>query len=53
MRRTTRTILLRYGDAAVFTALAVLLRWLLAPWLGDSLPLPTLCGVVALAVWIG
>jgi K+-sensing histidine kinase KdpD len=53
MRRTTRTILLRYGEAVVFTALAVLLRWLLDPWLGDHLPLATLYGAVALAVWIG
>jgi hypothetical protein len=30
MRRTTRTILLRYGGAVVFTALAVLLRKRLA-----------------------
>jgi PAS domain S-box-containing protein len=37
----------------VFTALAVLLRWLLDPWLGDSLPFPTLFGSVALAVWLG
>src|SRR5215472_16854691 len=53
MRRTTRTTLLRYGGAVVFTALAVLLRWLLDPWLGDSLPFPTLYGAVALAVWLG
>jgi PAS domain-containing protein len=53
MGRTTRTILLRYGGAVIFTALAVLLRWLLDPWLGDSLPLSTLYGAVAVAVWLG
>lgn len=31
----------------------VLLRWLLDPWLGDQLPLVTLFGAVALAVWLG
>src|SRR6516165_9874509 len=53
MRRPTRTILLPYGGAVVFTALAVLLRWLLDPWLGDSLPLATLYGAVAFAAWLG
>ncbi|HET8720490.1 MAG TPA: PAS domain S-box protein, partial [Nitrospira sp.] len=32
---------------------AVLLRWLLDPWLGDHLPFPVLYGAVALAVWVG
>ena len=53
MRGKTRTILLNYGGAVVFTALAVLLRWLLDPWLGDHLPLATLYGAVAIAVWLG
>jgi uncharacterized protein DUF4118 len=53
MRRTTRPIFLRYGGAVLFTALAVLLRWLLDPWLADSLPFPTLFGAVAAAVWLG
>jgi hypothetical protein len=53
MSRTTRTINLRQGGAAVFTALAVALRWLLDPWQGDSFPFPTLFGAVALAVWLG
>jgi len=46
MRYKTRTILLRYVGAVVFTALAVLLRWLLDPWLGDRLPLSTPFGAV-------
>ena len=33
--------------------MAVLLRWLLNPVLGDYLPLVTLFGAVAVAVWIG
>ena len=32
---------------------AVLIRYLLDPWMGDSLPLVTLFGAVAAAVWIG
>lgn len=38
-----------------FTALlmAVLLRWALEPLLRDSLPLVTLFGAVAAAVWLG
>jgi PAS domain S-box-containing protein len=33
-------------------AACVLLRWFLDPWLGDHLPLATLYGAVALAVWM-
>jgi hypothetical protein len=44
---------LRYGGAVVFTALAVLVRSLLDPVLGDSLPLATLYGAVAFAAWLG
>ena len=33
--------------------LAVLLRWLLDPLMGDALPLVTLFGAVAAAVWLG
>ena len=36
-----------------FVALAVAVRWLLDPWLGDNLALVTLYGAVAAAVWIG
>jgi K+-sensing histidine kinase KdpD len=53
MRSKAQTILLHYGGAAVVTALAVLPRWLLAPWLGAHLPLATLYGSVAVAVWLG
>jgi K+-sensing histidine kinase KdpD len=53
MPRTTRTILLHYGGAVFFTALAVLLRRLLRPWLGSSPSFPILYGAVALSVWFG
>src|SRR6185436_6757491 len=39
------------GIAAL--AVAVLLRWLLDPLMGDSLPLVTLFGAVAATVWLG
>ncbi|HVH29864.1 MAG TPA: PAS domain S-box protein, partial [Vicinamibacterales bacterium] len=39
------------GIAAL--AAAVLLRYLLDPWLGNALPLVTLFGAVAAAVWLG
>ena len=42
MGRETRTILLPYAAALVFTTLAVLLRWLLDRWLGDFVPCHTL-----------
>jgi PAS domain S-box-containing protein len=48
-----QTTLRQYGGALLFTALAVLLRGLLDPWLGDFMPFATLYGAVALAVWLG
>lgn len=39
------------GFLALF--LAVLLRWLLDPYLGNALPFVTLFGAVAAAVWLG
>jgi PAS domain S-box-containing protein len=42
-----------YTSALAALAAAVLLRWLLDPVLGDSLPLVTLFGAVAAAVWVG
>jgi PAS domain S-box-containing protein len=49
MRQPLKT----YGIAIAATAAAVLVRWLLDPWLGDNLPLVTLFGAVAFASWIG
>ena len=34
-------------------AAAVLLRYLLNPWMGEALPLVTLFGAVAAVVWVG
>jgi PAS domain S-box-containing protein len=42
-----------YVLSAVALVAAVLLRWLLDPALGDSLPLVTLFAAVAAAVWLG
>src|ERR1041384_6506665 len=42
-----------YAVGLVAVVLAVLLRWLLDPLMGDSLPLVTLFGAVAAAVWLG
>ena len=42
-----------YAVAVLALAGAVLLRWLLDPLMGDSLPLVTLFGAVAAAVWVG
>ena len=42
-----------YAVAILVTAAAVLLRWLLDPVLGDSLPLVTLFGAVAASAWLG
>src|SRR5947207_2537216 len=53
MSKGARRLLLEYGVALLATAGAVLVRWLIDPWLGDSLPLATLFGAVAIAVWFG
>jgi PAS domain S-box-containing protein len=53
MNRITRSSVLGHGAALFFTALAVLLRWLLDPVLGEYLPLATLYGAVAIATWLG
>jgi len=42
-----------YGVSLAAVFLAVFVRWLLAPLLGDSLPLVTLYAAVAGAVWFG
>ena len=49
MPKTVKTYAI--GVAAI--TLAVLLRWLLDPLMGDTLPLVTLFGAVAAAVWLG
>src|SRR5262245_10403539 len=52
-RPVGRTPLLAYLAAFVALSAAVLLRYVLDPWMGDRLPLVTLFGAVAAAVWIG
>jgi len=42
-----------YAVAIAALAAAVLLRYLLDPWMGNTLPLVTLFGAVAAAVWVG
>ena len=42
-----------YGAAVVVMTTALLLRWFMLPWAGDSYPFATVFGAVALAVWIG
>ena len=42
-----------YSMAIVALAAAWLLRWLLDPLMGNSLPVVTLFGAVAFAVWVG
>jgi PAS domain S-box-containing protein len=51
MSRTTRTTLLQYGGALALTTLAVVLRWLLDPLLGDHFPLITLFATVLFVAW--
>src|SRR5258706_4134050 len=45
--------LFRYAVATAATCAAVALRWLLDPWLGDSLPFVFLFGAVAASMWFG
>ena len=48
-----RTPVRGYALATAALVLAVLVRWLLDPVLGDSLPLVTIFGAIAAAVWAG
>jgi PAS domain S-box-containing protein len=45
------SVFLRYGVAALCAASAVLMRWLLDPYLGSYLPLATIFGFVGIAAW--
>src|SRR5947209_2150337 len=49
----SRSTVFAYLVAVAATAVVVLLRWLLDPWLGNYLPFITLYGAVAAAVWYG
>ena len=48
-----RSPLRAYVLAMAALVAAIGLRWALDPWMGDSLPLVTLFGAVAGAVWVG
>lgn len=48
-----RDMRIAYALGLVAVVLAVLIRWLLDPLVGDALPLVTLFGAVAAAVWLG
>src|SRR5262245_25022938 len=51
--KTLRSPVVAYGVAVATVVAAVLLRHLLDPLMGDTLPLITLFGAIAVAVWIG
>lgn len=53
MSRRSRPILLRYGVAVLAAALAVLVRLLLDPFLGDRFPLITGVAAVGFTAWYG
>ncbi len=47
------SVLKSYALGLLVVVVAILVRWLLDPVLGDTLPLVTLFGAVAAAVWLG
>jgi PAS domain S-box-containing protein len=53
MGKHDRQRLLEYGVALVAVAVAVLVRWLLDPWLGLHFPYHTLYAALAVTVWYG
>ena len=53
MLERVRNPAIGYAAAAVFLALALVLRWALDPFLLSRQPFATLYGAVALAVWVG
>ena len=53
MTTKTNTMMLPYVVALVATAIAIAIRSAFDPWLGEGLPLVTLFGAVAVAVWFG
>lgn len=53
MSRSPTSPVLAYLIALAGLVAAVLLRWLVDPWLGNSFPLATMIVAVGVAVWIG
>jgi signal transduction histidine kinase/CheY-like chemotaxis protein len=52
-QRRLFAIVAAYGGAIAAVLAAILVRWLLDPWLGNTVPFITLFGAVAVAVWLG
>src|SRR5262245_46585189 len=52
-RIVVRSPVTAYVGAIAALGAALLLRWLLDPVMGNTLPLVTLFGAVAVAVWLG
>jgi hypothetical protein len=48
-----RKAFVEYGVAVLAVAAAIIVRWLIDPWVGDDMPLVTLYGAVAVAAWVG
>lgn len=48
-----RSPLTTLAVATAIIAAAVLVRWLLTPWMGSAFPLATMFAAIALAVWYG
>jgi signal transduction histidine kinase/CheY-like chemotaxis protein len=53
LRRPLLSTVAAYGGAFAAICAAVFLRWFLDPWLGPTAVYITLCGAVAIAVWLG
>jgi PAS domain S-box-containing protein len=53
LRGKSESSALAYLVTLLVTALAVLLRWILDPTVGEHRPLATLYGAVAVGVWVG
>lgn len=49
----SHSALTNYLVAAAATAVAILVRWLLTPWMGAAFPLATLFSATAFSVWFG
>jgi PAS domain S-box-containing protein len=53
MEHDARKSLFDYGMAILAVAAAMLVRWLIDPWLGSYMPLAPLYAAVAFALWFG
>ncbi|HEU0202803.1 MAG TPA: DUF4118 domain-containing protein, partial [Burkholderiaceae bacterium] len=53
MRNPSLSRLARYAFAVAATAVAVLLRWALEPWLVNDVPFITLFAAIVVTAWYG